>query len=225
MKNLSLKWKVLVPLLLVLATTILQINLIIAMNHAQQEDAVRVNVAGRQRMLSQRMAKDVFGFVLTSNSQHQEDLTKAMDIFEQSLNALKTGGPLEVGGTKVEVTKTETPEILNLLSEAETSWQGIKSDIEGIASISPESTAKAEAINEQLVKMVNTFDQATKMYETASAATVKKNMTVIYGCAVGYLFLIFFSWQITNKYIIKPVTALQRAAEDIAKGDLSGSSK
>lgn len=222
MKNLSLKWKILIPLLLVLATTVLQINLIIAMNQAQQEDAVKVNVAGRQRMLSQRMAKDVYGYVLTSNPQHQEDLIKAMDIFEQSLHALKTGGQLDVGGTKVEVAKTKTPEILTILSEAETSWQGIKSAINDIDSSSTETIAKAEAINEQLVKMVNTFDQATKMYETASAATVKKNMIVIYACAVGYLFLIFFSWYITNRYIIKPVMALQRAAEDIAKGDLSG---
>ncbi|MEG6522297.1 type IV pili methyl-accepting chemotaxis transducer N-terminal domain-containing protein [Desulfotomaculum sp. 1211_IL3151] len=225
MKNLSLKWKVLIPLVLVLATTALQINLIIAMNQAQQEDAVKVNVAGRQRMLSQRMAKDVFGYVLTSNSQHQEDLKVAMDIFEQSLHALKTGGQLDVGGTKVEVTKTENPEIVTLLSEAETSWQGMKLEINGVDGSSTDAIAKAEAINEQLIKMVNTFDQATKMYETASAVTVKKNMSVIYACAVGYLFLIFFSWYITNKYIIKPVTALQRAAEDIAKGDLSGSSR
>ncbi|SHK00944.1 type IV pili methyl-accepting chemotaxis transducer N-terminal domain-containing protein [Desulforamulus aeronauticus] len=221
MKNLSLKWKVLIPLILVLATTVLQINLIIAMNRAQQEDAVRVNVAGRQRMLSQRMAKDVFGFVLSANSQHQEDLKKAMDIFEESLGALKTGGSLEVGGTKVEVTKTKNTEIVKLLVEAETNWQGIKSDIQGISSITADAIDQAEAVNVKLVKMVTTFDQATKMYETASAVTVKENMTVIYACAVGYLLLILFSWQITNRYIIKPVTVLQKAAEDIAKGDLS----
>lgn len=221
MKNLSLKWKVLIPLLLVLATTVLQINLIIAMNRAQQEDAVRVNVAGRQRMLSQRMAKDVFGFVLSANPQHQQDLTQAMTMFEQSLTALKQGGTLEVGGTKVEVTQTKNQEILNLLTEAEANWQGIKSAVQGISSDTPDAISKAEAINLQLVKMVNTFDQATKMYETASAATVRKNMTVIYACALGYLLLILFSWQITNKYIIKPVTDLQRVAEDIAQGDLS----
>lgn len=72
MKNLSLKWKVSIPLLLVLATTVLQINLVIAMNRAQREDAVLVNVAGRQRMLSQRMSKDVFALVLNSNPKHQE---------------------------------------------------------------------------------------------------------------------------------------------------------
>jgi nitrate/nitrite-specific signal transduction histidine kinase len=79
----------------------------------------------------------------------------------------------------------------------------------------------AESISGKLGDMVTTFDQATKMYETASAAKIKRNMTVIYGCVIGYLFLILFSWHITNKYIIKPVSILQKEAEKIASGDLS----
>lgn len=143
-----------------------------------------------------------------------------MNLFEQSLNALKEGGELEVGGSKVNVTKTTHTDIINLLTKAGNDWQGIKTDINNLLKGNGASTA--ESINGKLVEMVSTFDQTTKMYETASADTVNKNMTVIYGCVVGYLLLIFFSWQVTNKYIIKPLYGLQKEAEKIATGDLSG---
>ena len=60
----------------------------------QKDDAVRINLAGRQRMLSQKIAKEIL--LLEYGNISSERIMKSVDLFSQTLEALTNGGPAPV---------------------------------------------------------------------------------------------------------------------------------
>ena len=76
----------LIFLLLTVATAIL------VQRQGQGADATAINVAGRQRMLSQKMAKEALGIVHGDRPiQAQEQLRQTRDLFERGLSGLIEG--------------------------------------------------------------------------------------------------------------------------------------
>ena len=77
------------------------ISLIIAanfhLNRLQKDYALIINLAGRQRMLSQKMTKEVLGIARQkernlSESDYSESLSKTKGLFSKTLSALTYGG-------------------------------------------------------------------------------------------------------------------------------------
>ena len=62
----------------------------------QRTDGLVINIAGRQRMLTQKMAKEALAVRAVSSGQADAALTaklaKTMDVFTASLSALRLGG-------------------------------------------------------------------------------------------------------------------------------------
>jgi len=103
-------------------------NLAVFFMNDQSADAVGINVAGRQRMLSQKMTKEA---ILIQNAskgdigKHQGDLKKSMDLYGISLDALIKGG--EVAGMgNVEPARSEKS--TTLLDELNALWSNFSSN-------------------------------------------------------------------------------------------------
>jgi diguanylate cyclase (GGDEF)-like protein len=67
-----------------------------------EADAVTINISGRQRMLSQRMAKALLQLKCSSeqartNPSAREELSAAVQLFDTTLRALDRGGPIDGG--------------------------------------------------------------------------------------------------------------------------------
>jgi two-component system, chemotaxis family, sensor kinase CheA len=70
-------------------------------------DAVSINLAGRQRMLSQRMTKVILGMQYDAaqgkvDDKNTTELKKVVDLFDATLNAFKNGGTA-TGGNEAPV--------------------------------------------------------------------------------------------------------------------------
>lgn len=89
----GLTLKITILLLGVLAVA--AINLIVISNYlaAQKNDTVIVNVAGRQRMLTQKMSKLALS-VAKGNREDQPQLEETINLYDTSLNVLHFGGQL-----------------------------------------------------------------------------------------------------------------------------------
>ncbi|MCL6558817.1 MAG: type IV pili methyl-accepting chemotaxis transducer N-terminal domain-containing protein [Firmicutes bacterium] len=222
MKNLGLKWKILIPLILIIFATFLEIGLIVSMNRAQQVSATQVNIAGRQRMLSQKMSKEMIGAAFTGSQEYRESLNKTVETFESSLKALQAGGSLQVSGREVTVEKTTSKEIITQLQETATYWNSVRPLVDqarsGQLQASPE---KADEINKELMGVLERFDRITGMYENVNSDKIRRSMAVIYACLAGFFALTVFTWYITNRYIIRPITVLKESANEIARGNLA----
>ena len=84
-----------VAMFIILDAGVLVLNFYISSQLA--EDATNVNLAGRQRMLSQKTAKSLFEYQRLLESEGSTDaayneLTKAVNLFEKTLNAFDKGG-------------------------------------------------------------------------------------------------------------------------------------
>lgn len=87
----NLRTKMLLPLLLMLLYTILSLVALLSSTSQQKYDSQLVNLAGRQRMLSQKMTKELL--MLQQNPETvQGMLNQTIAVFEQSLQALRLGG-------------------------------------------------------------------------------------------------------------------------------------
>ena len=74
--------------------------LITNMQKRQDHDGIVINLAGRQRMLSQKMTKEALLFAKGEIS--KSDLINTVEVFDKTLNALVHGGkaPLDLNQSK-----------------------------------------------------------------------------------------------------------------------------
>lgn len=93
--------KLLVPLLTFAVFMIVIYASTIVITNMQKDDALLVNLSGRQRMLSQKMSKESL-IIASGNVAYKGKLKNTETLFETTLNSLKDGGKtaLDLGMTK-----------------------------------------------------------------------------------------------------------------------------
>jgi len=114
-----------------------------------QADAMLISIAGRQRMLTQKMAKDACEIWTGYHAEDgRADLVETMVIFENSLNALRFGMP-EAG-----IAPAPTPAIEADLDSILTRWAIIKGNLEKlVAGEEIDMAAKYESFHDFNVEL------------------------------------------------------------------------
>ncbi|OQY24294.1 MAG: hypothetical protein B6I37_03575, partial [Desulfobacteraceae bacterium 4572_35.2] len=94
---------------------------------AQEQDAPVINIAGRQRMLSQKMTKESLTVASQAKEQQaRQELSKTRQLFDTSLNALINGN------VSMGVPKTEEPKIVAQLATVSALWRDFNANIQTI---------------------------------------------------------------------------------------------
>jgi len=120
--------------------------------------AHNINIAGRQRMLTQRIAKDVLLYQSGVNTKDSlEDLKKMQKLFNTSLQAL-----LE-GDKKMKVEKTKLPKIVKQLKIAKQQWESCQELIKK-AIKNKEDQALTKKTVACLDKTKDEMNKAVKLY-------------------------------------------------------------
>ncbi len=194
---------------------------------AQRQDGLVINLAGRQRMLVQQMAREALriqqerGQAETSRAA----LGEAIRTFDQTLRALRYGGvaPDPPAGS-VEIPVTYSPDIQAALYQVQDTWQTMRSHLELIlvtAPGSPDFGAALQAVERLSPELLQQADQTVRLYESASSRKVTRLRWIQYGFAVGALVLLAVGVVVTHRSIVRPLLALGSSAERMGRGDLS----
>ena len=97
-------------------------------------DALLINVVGRQRMLSQQIAKNVLA-LQQGNNEAESQLRKSTQIFEQTLRSLLHGGKIQSpGGANIHIQKLADTESRAIIREASKIWNLVYPDVLGVPS-------------------------------------------------------------------------------------------
>jgi len=115
-----------VALFLLLDASVLIFNFYVSFEIS--EDAAGVNLAGRQRMLSQRMSKSLFDIAYSANNEDQRnkainELASTVTLFDITFNAFKQGGTVtSAEGDQVKLEAAKTLDAVKALNNASVIW-------------------------------------------------------------------------------------------------------
>lgn len=199
--------------------------------NSQKFDGQSINLAGRQRMLSQKMFKELMiGLQTVKNGQADESTFKpthmTMDVFEMTLTALRDGGKAPdqfVLNDKTTYAQCPpaTGEVLTQLSEVTTLWQEFKKTADdlmiGRTEANGESIKQALAQNMTLLKSSNA---AVGLMQKATESKTSMLMIVqMVGLAIGLVcvFMTFYVSLSLNKLLKQTVITLTARSNEVTQ--------
>jgi len=141
---------------------ITNIALTIYLNQKQEGDSYIINIAGRQRMLSQKITKEIF-YIKSSENFDFQNLNEDIEIFEKNLYILIDGNK------KLGVYKPPNNDIENKLKMVLSLWKPFKEKI-----IQLESDIKGVKKDKEI--MMNKFDDILKISDKVVKKMVKEKL-------------------------------------------------
>ena len=187
---------------------------------AQKADGLVINLAGRQRMLTQKFTKETYAALGAQLAPEKaggklaQSIGKTRDItgqlFSQTLNALQNGGStwmnLDLSG-EVKIPATKDSKILKQLKDVETKWNhlnGAVGQLEENQRINPNSdysAGLAEVLNHSVL-VLKSMNTAVGLYQASSEAKIENLKRTLYTLVlVGFVMFV-----ISVVYILRNVS-------------------
>lgn len=199
-----------IVLFLILDASVLLMNFYISFEIA--DDAIGVNIAGRQRMLSQRMMKSLLD-IKTSLGDDAEvgraisELSSTTQLFDQTLNAFDVGGQVQgTDGNPALIHPVSSEKSLNAIASSKQIWRPYLQSIDRLLAIDYNGTtrrfmnqldATAEygtANNLQLLALMNTMTTDLEHVARSKANTLRMIQLAGMSLAIlNFIFIIFHS--------------------------------
>lgn len=185
----------------------------------QQQDALVINLAGRQRMLIQQMARLTLQ-IRNGNEHAQADLMETELTFSQTLSALQHGGPAPyLSDSIVNLPAPVDPPIISALQSVETQWGEYRSSLELLFS-SSEAPSDLERQSNELVQQA---DVVVRLFESSSTSKLNRLRIIQLTFLVCALVLLAAGAWMTRRSVLQPLQALVAAANRLGESQLEES--
>jgi two-component system nitrate/nitrite sensor histidine kinase NarX len=182
----------------------------------QEMDALTINLAGRQRMLTQKITW------LASAQPENPELQTSLQLFEQTLYALRDGGTTQYGpsaGTsasqgaeEVTLPPATDPDLRAELDEIARSWEDFRHHLDPL---------DVQALQDASPVLLAQVDANVNHYESHAESKLRR-MQVIQGFfLLAGLALLTWGYVITRQRIFAPLAELGAAAQRMADGQLA----
>jgi len=174
-------------------------------------DANGINIAGRQRMLSQRLAKE--SLLVANKVAQRSEVQKTIDLFESSHQKLLNGD------ATLEIVAVSDPEIVKQLKKVEGLWATYKQSLLNYIDSPNESGLKA--IHEQSPVVLKQMNKAVVMMTKKANQRVEaqKNLTVY--STITLVLLMFLGRIYGTYYLMNKVFLLKDHINKVSQGDFS----
>ncbi len=191
----------------------------------QQNDALVINLAGRQRMLIQQMALEVLSIQVDANPAYRQALLETADEhFEKTLNALIAGGEAPYfDGATVTLPPTRDPEILAQLERVRAAWGELHGAIHIVLQADPQNAGFVEAaaeVERLSPILLSQMDEAVRLYQTSAERSVRQVQTIQFAFLTAIAALLLAVSVLTEGRVLRPIARLGEAAQRIGQGDL-----
>lgn len=144
-----------------------------AFSEVSVQMAVKINLAGKQRMLIQKMAKEALLISLAINpDENKIHLQESMALFEKTLHGLQKGDK------SLDLTKTANTETLAQLDKVDKIWKDFKPAINTMLNEGDNKQA-LETINRMNITLLLAMDKAVSMYAENSGSNLNRLANVI----------------------------------------------
>ncbi len=203
--------------IITLVTLALIFTSIIVLN-GQKDDSTVVNIAGRQRMLTQKMSKEALAIKAgLSTSENRSNLQKTSTLFASSLKALIDGD------RQLNLPPTKDAEILSQMRQVENLWSKFAPHVKTFINSGSSETAKnsaADYILKNNVTLLKQMNKAVGMYDQSSRDKVAKLKTLLYSGGLISLIVTVLCWLMINRRVVRPVDAVVEMVQGMEQGNL-----
>ncbi len=173
----------------------------------QQADAAVINLAGRQRMLTQQITR------LALVQPASPELAGAVERFAQTHQALRDGGDaLGASGEVVELPGTASPEIRLKLFQIELEWDTFLRQVQ--------PPVNDERLGNASKSILAQLDELVMAFETDARARVNRLRQLQVAFLVTAFLLLGWSYLFIRRRIVQPLSELGEAADRIGQGQL-----
>lgn len=137
----------------------------IYLNAKNKKDALIINIAGKERMLTQKISKNIF-YLYNSDSNDYSELDNATEEFIYNLNSLKDGNKLRG------ISKVPTDTIANQIVKVQILWNNFHTNVEKFKQLNLNPTKDNEKLIKSIVNsiyntnnnLLNEVDNLVSMY-------------------------------------------------------------
>ncbi len=203
----TIKARLLAVMVVMLLVSALNCGVVFFVLQKNSKDAIAVNIAGRQRMLTQKMTKQI----LEGDFKGAEETAA---LFSKSLEALRNGD------ASMKLKKVKDPEILAQIEKVERLWQEFRTRLERIIHHQGSQVDKEYLLshNLELLKEANTLTKLFEQKAIASLNRLKIYQAIIFGITVCILGII---WWMVKSTVIHPVQEAVQLVKRVAEGDFT----
>ena len=203
--------KVFAPMLILLTFMILGFFYTVNFLNVQESKGVVINLAGRQRMLTQKMSKEAFDALEKENN--YKNLKKTADLFQSTLSGLI------LGDRKLNLPPVENEKIKTQLLKVKNLWSPFSKAIYTLANTTNEQGVKEAkkyiaANNLTLLKEMNKAVKMLEVENSKAVSSLKIMFIIILGLMIG---IVVFSLININSNIFKPMDTVMQSAIRIGK--------
>ncbi|HHB93200.1 MAG TPA: hypothetical protein ENK59_08330, partial [Thioploca sp.] len=140
---------------------------------SKQDMANTINKAGKQRMLTQKMTKEVLFIALNVDVEmNRDELESTIELFDKTLQGLINGD------SYLGLVATKNADILAKLKQVESLWKHFQENLNAVqeGNLSPNILA---IISEQNIPLLHKMDEAVKTYEKEGGSIFEPNLAKI----------------------------------------------
>ena len=174
-------------------------------------DATGINVAGAQRMLSQRVAKEAL--LAGQGVETRQTVEATIKAFERAHAALLNGDQ-EMG-----VNAVRTAEIRQQLQKVEGLWQRYRGELQGY--LTAPSDTGMRAIHQISPEILREMNAAVMMMEAEAIRDVSRQQTLALVMTVGILLLVTFGRMFGMTVLMRQIERLRTHLQAVGDGDFS----
>jgi nitrate/nitrite-specific signal transduction histidine kinase len=190
----------------------------------QKQDALLVNLAGRQRMLVQQMTRLALEIDLAYDPLAPDLLRESIATFELTLGALQGGGPAPYSpGQTVTLPPSRADDLLSQLDRVRSDWTEFRRSLETILESQPDRTdfqAALRSVEELSPRLVEEADTAVRLLEAAASQKIARLRWFQVGFFIAALALLGTGAGLTRRAVLTPLSQLGTAAGRLGGGDL-----
>jgi len=190
---------------------------------AQSSDALAINLAGRQRMLIQWLAR--LADAPVSSSTETASLDAAALAFEETLQAFQHGGEVHYPADRiVRLDAAAEPAIQAQLARIETGWQGYQAALNTVQSTqpgAPQNLAARQAVQTGSQALLVEADALVRLYQAKADRRLTRLSWAQAVFFTGASLLLLGSVWMARRSILRPLRTLMTAAVRIGAGDLN----